>query len=136
MFSDAVDFVVRSGKGTISESLQRQLVGYAFMIVPDFFIESLIDSCVKAQLKFNEIVANRLGLPISYVSQAPLINGWTNSSSAAGSFGNNIAMIQHTVQTASTNGMSFVSAMRGDSAQVLSMVFAIQDMYHLYAPVL
>lgn len=127
-------FVVRSGKGTISESLQRQLVGYAFMIVPDFFIESLIDSCVKAQLKFNEIVANRLGLPISYVSQAPLINGWTNSSSAAGSFGNNIAMIQHTVQTASTNGMSFVSAMRGDSAQVLSMVFAIQDMYHLYAP--
>ncbi|ESU36772.1 hypothetical protein DHA2_152959 [Giardia duodenalis] len=127
-------FVVRSGKGTISESLQRQLVGYAFMIVPDFFIESLIDSCIKAQLKFNEIVANRLGLPISYVSQAPLINGWTNSSSAAGSFGNNIGMIQHTVQTASTNGMSFVSAMRGDSAQVLSMVFAIQDMYHLYAP--
>ncbi|EFO64664.1 Hypothetical protein GLP15_1514 [Giardia lamblia P15] len=127
-------FVIRNSKGTTPELLQKQLAGYAFMIVPDFFIESLIDSCVKAQLKFNEIVANRLGLPMSYVSQAPLINGWTNSSSAAGSFGNNIAMIQHTMQAASINGTSFVSTMRGDSAQVLSMVFAIQDMYHLYAP--
>lgn len=127
-------FVVVSSKTTISESLKKQLSGLSIMTVPDFFIESLIDGCVKTQVKFNEAVANKLGLPISYVSQAPLINGWTNSSSAAGSFGNNISMINHTMQTASANGASFVSAMRGDSAQVLSMVFAIQDMYHLYAP--
>ena len=127
-------FVVLGGKTTISDSLKRRLIGIAFMVVPDFFIESLIDGCVKAQVKFSETVANKLGLPISYVSQAPLINGWTNSSSLAGSFGNNIAMIQHTIQATSANGLSLVSAARADSAQVLSMVFAIQDMYHLYAP--
>lgn len=127
-------FVVLGGRAVISESLKKQLAGLSFMVVPDFFVESLIDGCVKAQIKFNETVANRLGLPISYVSQAPLINGWTNSSSASGSFGNSIATIQSTMQAASANGTSFVSTMRGDSAQVLSMVFAIQDIYHLYAP--
>lgn len=118
-------FLVTAGTYKITETLACDCI-----TIPDFSFEKLLLQCISDNESLERSVAHTLSLPHALITRASLIGGWVGVSSLAGSFGSNRIARLRTFQLA---GLS-EGQPEADGAEVSHIVFAFQDLYHLYSP--
>ncbi|TNJ29915.1 hypothetical protein GMRT_15867 [Giardia muris] len=118
-------FLVTAGTYRVAEALACD-----YITIPDFSFEKLLLQCIGDNENLERSVAHTLSLPHVLITRASLIGGWVGLSSLAGSFGTNRLARLRTFQLAGlTEGQP-----EADGAEVSHIVFAFQDLYHVYSP--